>query len=63
MQSLTISHCTGRKKYGQITPCFPSPFLMELPAELVEYADEKARQPVAVAAGRNLFAAMRSTLE
>jgi len=63
MQSLTISHCTGRKKYGQITPCYPSPFLMELPAELVEHADEKARQPVAVDTGRNLFAAMRAGLK
>ena len=50
MQSLTISHCTGRKKYGQITPCYPSPFLMELPAELVEHADEKAKTPVAARA-------------
>jgi DNA helicase-2/ATP-dependent DNA helicase PcrA len=63
MQSLTISHCNGRKKYGQITPCYPSPFLMELPSELVEHADEKARQPVAVDTGRNLFAAMRAALK
>jgi superfamily I DNA/RNA helicase len=63
MQSLTISHCTGRKKYGLITPCYPSPFLRELPAELVEHADETARQPLTVDAGRDLFALMRSALE
>ena len=63
MQSLTISHCLGRKKYGQITPCYPSPFLKELPAELIEHADEKARQPVAVDTGRNLFDAMRAALK
>ncbi len=63
MQSLTISHCACRKKYGQLMPCFPSPFLKELPAELVEHADEKARQPVAVDTGRNLFEAMRTALK
>jgi len=63
MESLTISHCTGRKKYGQITPCYPSRFLVELPAELVEHADEKARQPLTVDAGRDLFSLMRSALE
>jgi superfamily I DNA/RNA helicase len=63
MQSLTISHCAGRKKYGQLTPCYPSPFLKELPAELVEHADEKARQPVTVDSGRNLFDAMRAALK
>jgi superfamily I DNA/RNA helicase len=63
MQSLTISHCAGRKKYGQLMPCHPSPFLKELPAELVEHADERARQPVAVETGRNLFDAMRATLK
>ena len=44
MQSLSISHCLGRKKYGQLLPCHPSPFLKELPPELIELADEKARQ-------------------
>jgi len=62
MQSLTISHCAGRKKYGQITPCYPSPFLKELPAELIEHADEKVRQPVAVDTGRDLFEAMRAAV-
>ena len=60
MQSLTISHCTGRKKYGQITPCYPSPFLMELPAELVEHADEKAKIPVAAEEGKDFFDALRA---
>jgi len=59
MQTLTISHCGARKKYGQLMPCHPSPFLKELPPELVEHADEKAKQPVPVAAGSRLFAAIR----
>ncbi|MEO6183825.1 MAG: UvrD-helicase domain-containing protein [Verrucomicrobiota bacterium] len=60
MTTLTISHCGGRKKYGQMLPCHPSQFLKELPAELVEHADEKAKTIVAPSAGKNLFAAMRS---
>jgi len=63
MLSLNISHCAGRKKYGQLLPCHPSPFLKELPAELVEHADEKAKQPVTTESGKDMFAAMREMLE
>jgi len=59
MQTLTLSHCVARKKYGQPMPCHPSPFLKELPAELVELADEKGKAPVTAEAGRDFFAAMR----
>ncbi len=59
MLTLTISHCGGRKKYGQVMPCHPSPFLKELPPELVETDDEKSKKPVAANTGKNLFAAMR----
>jgi len=62
MRTLTLSHCAGRKKYGQIMPCHPSPFLKELPADLVEDAGERVKAPVAAEAGRDLFAAMRSAL-
>jgi len=62
-QTLTLSHCGGRKKYGQLMPCHPSPFLKELPPELVEDANVRARQPVSVASGKNLFAALRSAVE
>ena len=50
------------KKYGQAMPCHPSPFLKELPPDLVEDADEKSKQPVAVASGKDMFAAMRAAL-
>ncbi len=59
MQTLTISHCGGRKKYGQLMPCHPSPFLKELPADLVEHEDEKSKKPVTQETGRNFFAVMR----
>ena len=59
MNTLILSHCGGRKKYGQVLPCHPSPFLKELPEELIDLADEKSKTPVTVDAGKNLFAAMR----
>jgi superfamily I DNA/RNA helicase len=63
METLTISHCGGRKKYGQLLPCHPSPFLKELPPELVEHANEKSKDPVTVESGKDMFAAMRAALE
>jgi len=62
MQTLAISHCGGRKKYGQTLPCQPSPFLKELPEELIETSDSKSKTPVAQTSGKNLFAAMRSAI-
>jgi superfamily I DNA/RNA helicase len=62
MQTLTISHCGGRKKYGQVLPCHPSPFLKELPEELVEYSDSKSKTPVGQESGKSLFAAMRQAV-
>jgi superfamily I DNA/RNA helicase len=62
MQTLTLSHCGGRKKYGQLMPCHPSQFLKELPEELVEHADEKAKTPVTTESGKGMFAAMRDAL-
>ena len=63
MKTLTLSFCAARKKYGQALPCHPSSFLKELPENLVEWADEKATQPVTADTGKDLFAAMRSALE
>jgi len=59
MLTLTLSHCAARKKYGQPMPCHPSPFLKELPADLVELDDDKSKAPVTVEAGCVGFAAMR----
>ena len=63
MQTLAISHCLGRKKYGQPMPCQPSPFLKELPEELLERSDAKSKTPVSQASGKNLFAAIRASIE
>ena len=63
MQTLNISHCIARKKYGQAVPCHPSAFLHELPPELVEHADEKAKQPVSTQSGKERFAALLASLD
>ena len=62
MQTLTISYCGGRKKYGQVLPCHPSQFLKELPEELVEHSDSKSKTPVKQESGKGLFAAMRQAV-
>ncbi|TAL03845.1 MAG: ATP-dependent helicase, partial [Verrucomicrobia bacterium] len=62
MKTLAISHCAGRKKYGQTMPCHPSPFLKELPPELVEDDSEKSKTPVEAETGKSYFAAMREAL-
>lgn len=60
MKTLDISHCTGRKKYGQLVPCHTSPFLKDLPAELVEHAALRKNEPVNQTAAKDLFAQMRA---
>ncbi|PAW72477.1 MAG: DNA helicase UvrD [Pedosphaera sp. Tous-C6FEB] len=62
-RELMISHCGGRKKYGQVMPCHPSPFLKELPKELIEDAEEKGKRPVTQASAKDMFAAMRAALQ
>jgi superfamily I DNA/RNA helicase len=59
MQTLRLSYCEKRKKYGQYDPRHPSGFLQELPPELIESADEIARRPVTREEGKSLFASMR----
>jgi superfamily I DNA/RNA helicase len=63
METLTLSHCGGRKKYGQLLPCHPSPFLKELPEELVERPDDQPKQPVSPETGRAFFAAMHQAID
>jgi DNA helicase II / ATP-dependent DNA helicase PcrA len=63
METLTLSHCASRKKFGQAVPCHPSRFLNEVPEELLEHGDERGKQPVAVDSGRSMFDLMRESLE
>jgi superfamily I DNA/RNA helicase len=63
MQTLSVSHCVSRRKYGQPQACHPSPFLKELPSELVEHTDERSRKPVPAAAAKSMFAVVRAAAE
>ena len=63
MESLTISHCETRNKFGQTTPCQPSVFLSELPDELVELADDVFKRPVSHSSGTAMFDALKSSLD
>ncbi len=60
MHSLTLSHCGGRMKYGQLIPCHPSRFLKELPLELLEDAEDK--KPVDHVTGKKMFEVIRSAI-
>ncbi|MGO8838795.1 MAG: ATP-dependent helicase [Limisphaerales bacterium] len=62
MQSLTLSHCAGRMKYGQLMPCQPSRFLKELPPELVEDDADRDKKPVAPDTGKKMFDVLRSAI-
>ena len=61
-ESLALSHCAARKKYGSSVPCHPSPFLNELPKELLQDGGEKAKKPVTANDGKNLFASLRAAI-
>lgn len=60
---LSLSHCTGRKRYGQVMPCNPSRFLLELPSELLERADAAMKAPPTKAAAEDFFANIFSQIK
>lgn len=62
-ETLRISHCAGRKRYGQVMPCHPSPFLMELPESCVEHAEAAGSRKVEAENGDSFFATLRSVLD
>ena len=62
-ETLRLSHCGSRKKYGQAMPCHPSPFLKELPPDCVEDADVASSKPVESESGGDWFAKMRAALD
>ncbi len=62
-KTLSISHCQTRRKYGQSMPCHPSRFLKELPEDLVERAEDRMSEPTEQEEGKNLFEAMRASLQ
>ena len=63
MRTLKISHCAARRKYGQLTPCHPSRFLLELPEELVESAEKREDLPMTPEQRKEWLAATRAAFE
>ncbi|MCS1410928.1 MAG: ATP-dependent DNA helicase Rep [Verrucomicrobia subdivision 3 bacterium] len=63
MKSLVLSICKARKRYGKMVPCHPSPFLSEIPKELIEHLDEAASQPVAQEVGQSRFGSIKAAIQ
>ena len=61
--SLSMSHCEHRKKYGEQIPCHPSPFLKEIPEELIIHGNEAASEPASEEEGLDFFANLKASLE
>jgi len=59
MQSVALSHCAARRKYGQLAPCHPSPFLKELPPRLLESGAARRQKLASPEEGKAWFAALR----
>lgn len=62
-ETLRISHCGSRRRYGQLLPCHPSPFLRELPEDCVINAEDGDSAVVETGKGSDYFAAMRAVLD
>ena len=63
MKSLVLSLCASRKKYGEMISCHPSPFLAEIPEDLLEHLDDAAKQPVAQDMGKSLFGSIKDAIQ
>jgi len=64
MQTLTVTHCANRNKYGGSVPCHPSSFLKDLDPQYVEIVNyhQLANQPASEGTARSHFAKMRELL-
>jgi DNA helicase II / ATP-dependent DNA helicase PcrA len=64
MQTLIITHCANRNKYGGSLPCHPSSFLKDLDPQYVEIVNyhQLANQPASEGTARSHFAKMRELL-
>lgn len=59
-EKLYLSSCRRRKVMREVVECTPSPFIEEIPAELIEIREDE--DPVDVAEAEDYFARIRSTL-
>ncbi|MBT6788365.1 MAG: UvrD-helicase domain-containing protein, partial [Verrucomicrobia bacterium] len=61
--TLTMSHCENRRKFGELIPCNPSPFLKEIPEELIVHGNELSSEPASDEEGLDFFAGLKASLE
>ena len=61
--SLAMSHCEHRKKYGEQIPCHPSPFLKEIPEDLIVHGNDASSEPASEEEGLDFFANLKASLE
>jgi len=63
-QTLTMTYCYNRYRYGGMVPCTPSSFIKELDPELIERIDLKTllSTPVEAPAAKFGFAAMKAAV-
>ena len=61
--SLTMSHCEHRKKYGEQIPYHPSPFLKEIPEELIVHGNDASSEAASEEEGLDFFANLKASLE
>jgi len=64
-QTLAITYCQSRMKYGSATPCSPSCFLKELDPALLEHVNlqQLMMTPMAAPTAKSRFAALRAAIE
>ena len=55
---LIITACINRRYANRVLECSPSPFLLEIPEDLVEY--HEPRGPVEEEEAKDIFAALKS---
>ncbi|MBW0000420.1 MAG: UvrD-helicase domain-containing protein [Verrucomicrobia bacterium] len=63
-QSLTLTHCNTRMRYGSASPCTPSSFLKEIDGRFVEHVNfhKLANAPASEGTARSHFARMKQLL-
>jgi superfamily I DNA/RNA helicase len=61
-ETLKLSYCHSRKKYGQALPCHPSRFLHELPPQVVINETDGSAAPPTAERSKSFFSALRDVV-
>jgi DNA helicase-2/ATP-dependent DNA helicase PcrA len=61
-ETLRLSYCHSRTKYGQPLPCHPSRFLKELPPQVLINETDGAAEPATAERSKSFFSALRDVV-